>query len=63
MKVHVLGAPCSPSCPNFALLKTAENNMSLFVPNVSETVLKNSYVDNCLDSTSSQAQAMPLLIT
>ena len=29
MKVYVFGAVCSPSCANFALRKTAEDDRSL----------------------------------
>ena len=61
MKVYVFGAACSPSCANFALRKTAENNMSLFAPNVCETVLNNFYVDDCLVSTPSEFHAIALI--
>ena len=61
MKVFVFGAACSPNCANFALRKTAENNMSLFAANVCKTVLNNFYVDDCLVSTPSESHAIALI--
>ena len=59
MKVYVFGAACSPSSANFALRKTAKNNM--FAPNVCETVLNNFYDDDGLLSTLSESHAIALI--
>ena len=57
----MFGAACSLSCASFALRETSENNMSLFSPNVCETVLNNFYADDCLVSTPSESHAIALL--
>ena len=48
MRVHLFGGASSPSCANFALRKTAEDNKEEFDPVAIETVNKNFYVDDCL---------------
>ena len=57
----MFGAVYSPSCANFASRKTAKNNMSLFAPNVCETVLSSFYIDDCLVSTPSESHAIALI--
>ena len=47
MKVYLFGAVCSPSCANFALRKTAEDNESKYPTGVTEAVFNNFYVDDC----------------
>ena len=53
MTVHLFGATSSPTCSNFAVLKTAEDNQHLFDNEVIESVKKNFYVDDCLKSVES----------
>ena len=48
MVVHIFGASSSPSCSNFALRKTAEDNSDHFPEEVVSTVEKNFYVDDGL---------------
>lgn len=50
MTVHLFGATSSPSCANFALRKTAEDNVMDYDPEVINTVKRNFYVDDCLKS-------------
>ena len=60
MEVHLFGATSSPACSNFALRKTAEDNIGEFDKEVVKTVRKNFYVDDCLKSVESSAQAINL---
>lgn len=46
--VHLFGAVSSPSCENFTLQKTAEDNCEKYDEEVIETVMSNFYVDDCL---------------
>ncbi|XP_033109309.1 uncharacterized protein LOC117110659 [Anneissia japonica] len=50
MKVYIFGATCIPSCTNFTLKKTAEDNKHDYSPEVIDTVKKNFYVDDLLKS-------------
>ncbi|KAL2099387.1 hypothetical protein ACEWY4_005867 [Coilia grayii] len=56
MTVHIFGATSSPSCANYALRRTAEENRSKSSPEAVNSILKNFYVD-CLTSVASEAQA------
>lgn len=58
MEVHLFGATSSPSCSNFALRKTADDNKDDFDEEVVETVKKNFYVDDCLKSVATPARAV-----
>ncbi len=60
MEVHLFGATSSPACSNFALRKTAEDNINEFDEEVVETVKKNFYVDYCLKSVELSAHAVNL---
>ena len=60
MKVHLFGGASSPSCSNFALKRTAEDNKTEFDPQTVETVKKNFYVDDCLKSVRSDDEAVRL---
>ena len=60
MKVHLFGATSSPSCANFSLLQTAEDNSKLYEQKIVETVRKNFYMDDCLKSVSSKEEALHL---
>ncbi|XP_030828101.1 uncharacterized protein LOC115919169 [Strongylocentrotus purpuratus] len=61
MLVHLFGATSSPSCAGFALRKTVEDNQQDFDPEVSQTVLENFYVDDCLKSISSREEGKRLV--
>ena len=60
MTVHLFGGASSPSCANFALKRTAEDNSSDFDAETVETVKRNFYVDDCLKSVSSEDKAIRL---
>jgi hypothetical protein len=60
MLVHLFGATSSPSCANFALLKTADDNSEQFDEEVTQTVRRNFYVDDCLKSVEDDSQAIAL---
>ena len=47
MLVHLFGATSSPSCASFALRRTAEENLHMR-PQVTNTIMHNFYVDDCL---------------
>ena len=58
MEVHLFGATSSPSCCNFALKRTAEDNKGEFPEEVVRTVKRNFYVDDCLKSVKSAKNAV-----
>ena len=58
MLVHLFGALSSPACANFALRKTAEDNKDSFSLEVTNTVKRNFYVDDCLKSLPSEPNAI-----
>ncbi|XP_029619853.1 uncharacterized protein LOC115200878 [Salmo trutta] len=60
MTVHLFGAISSPSCANFALRKTAEDNCERYDEEVIQTVKSNFYVDDCLKSVATEEQAIAL---
>ncbi len=60
MRVHLFGGTSSPSCSNFALRKTAQDNAADFDIATVETVQHNFYVDDCLKSVSSEEEAINL---
>ena len=61
MTIHLFGAVSFPTCANFALQKTAEDNNSTFNREVSDTVKFNFYVDDCLKSVPTEKQAICLV--
>ena len=61
MEVHLFDATSSPSCSNFALRKTAEDNKDEFPEDIIKTVERNLYVDDCLKSVKSSEQAVSLV--
>ena len=61
MKVYLFGATCSPSCANFALRKTAEDNESKYPTGVTEAVFNNFYLDDCLASRANEEEAKSLI--
>ena len=60
MQVHLFGATSSPSCANFRLRRTAEDNEEKFSRDVIETVKQNFYVDDCLKSVKTEDTAIIL---
>ena len=58
MTVHLFGAISSPSIANFALRKTASSSPD---SSVSDTIMRNFYVDNCLKSTESVPSSVDLI--
>ena len=61
MMVHLFGATSSPSCANFGLRRTAEDNQQEFSKEAVNSVKDNFYVDDCLSSVSSQNKAIVLV--
>ena len=57
MKVHVFGAVSSPSCANFALRQVAEE-CEPTKPKVANVIRKAFYVDDMLQSFSSESEAV-----
>lgn len=60
MMVHLFGSVSSPSCANFALRRTAEDNRRYFDVEAVNTVKRNFYVDDCLKSVRNEERAMLL---
>lgn len=58
MTVHLFGGVSSPSCANFALRKTADDNEEDYGPEIVNTVKRNFYVDDCLKSVQSEQIAI-----
>lgn len=61
MTVHLFGAVSSPSCANYALRKTADDNAGQFPSEVVATVKNNFYVDDCLKSLPSEEEAIQMV--
>ncbi len=61
MCVHLFGATSSPSCPSYALRRTAEDAASKSTPEATQTVLRNFYVDDCLKSVATEDKAVALV--
>ena len=61
MTVHLFGGVWSPSCANFALRRTAEDNETEFDAKVVECVKRNFYVDDFLKSVGSSQIAVQLI--
>lgn len=61
MVVHIFGASSSPSCANFALRKTAEDNSQSFPAEVAESVLNSCYVDDYIKNFDSDETAIPMV--
>ena len=58
---HVFGGVSSPSCSNYALKKTAVENVDKFGSEAMNTLLKNFYVDDMLKSVPSKEEAILLI--
>jgi len=61
MPVHLFGSRSSPSCSNFSLKKTAEDNRKYFNAETIDTINRNFNVDDCLKSVTSTDEAMQLV--
>ena len=61
MQVHLFGGISSPSCANFALRKTADDNEAEFGPEAANTLRKNFYVDDLLKSKQSTESSVELI--
>ena len=61
MLVHLFGGASSPSCANYALKKTAEDNKEDFDAVTIATVKRNFYVDDCLKSVPTNPKAVKLV--
>lgn len=60
MTVHLFGASSSPSCASFALRQCAEDFKDLILPETVDTIKSNFYVDDCLKSVPTEADAIKL---
>lgn len=60
MTVHLFGAVSSPSIANFALKQTAVDNSHQLSVNVQDTIKHSFYVDDCLKSVPTVAEAIQL---
>ena len=58
MMVHLFGSVSSPTCANFALRKTTDDNNEQFDPDTISTVKRNFYVDDCLKSSQNEQAAI-----
>ena len=58
MLVHLFGGVWSPSCANYALRRTAEDNRDKFGKEAVETVTNDFYVDDCLKSLKTEEEAV-----
>ncbi len=61
MTVHLFGAVSSPSCANFALKRTADDNEGKAEAEVLSTIRNNFYVDDCLKSVQNEKSAVNLV--
>ena len=60
MTVHLFGGISSPSCANFALKRTAEDNRENFDAETINTLERNFYVDDCLKSVEDEETSINL---
>ena len=61
MLVHLFGATSSPSCANFGLKETADDNQEMFSKEAVRTLRRNFYVDDCLKSIKGETKAISLV--
>ena len=62
VRVHIFGAVSSPSCSNFVLKHTSTmDEAGKFQKDSRDTILKNFYVDDCLKSMDSEAEAVRIV--
>ena len=60
MMVHIFGAKDSPCCANYALRRTAKDNIHTFSSAAVNTVLRDFYVDDLVKSVGDEKQAVSL---
>ena len=63
MKVHVFGGTSSPSCANYALKRTADDNQHKCDPKVTNAIKHDFYVDDFLKSVATEEEAIDLADT
>ena len=61
MTVHLFGGNWSPSCCNFALRQTAEDNQLAFTSDAGRRVARDFYVDDCLMSVKCEDDAIAVI--
>jgi len=61
MKAHLFGGVWSPSCCSYALKRTATDNQNKFHCDVTKTIDRNFYVDDCLKSVNDEERAIWLV--
>ena len=61
MCVHTFGTISSPSCANFALRRTAEDNKDEFGTDAASTLLLDFYVDDMLKSLDEEEETVSLM--
>ena len=61
MNVYLFGAASSPSCAQFALLESAEDQSDQFDAKARQIVQRNVYMDDCLFSVASAGEATYLI--
>lgn len=61
MTVHLFGAVSSPSCASYALRRSVDDHQSEFSANVSQSVKVNFYVDDCLESSATETDAIHMI--
>jgi hypothetical protein len=60
MTVHPFGGVWSPSCADYILRRTAEDNKNKYPAEVVEVVKRNFYVDDCLKAVRTNEEAIQL---
>ena len=60
---HVFGSVSPPSCSNYALKKTSDNNKVKYGPKAADTLNNKFYVDDMLRSVASVPEAITLVKT
>ena len=60
MNVHLFGATSSPSCAQFSLLQSAEDQQDDFDKDVRSLIVNNCYMDDCLFTPPTVQQAIYL---
>ena len=58
---HTFGAICSPSCTNFALIRTAMDNRENIGDDAADSLLRDFYVDDLLKSIKGTEEAIVLI--
>ena len=60
MTVHLFGAVSSPACANYALKRTADDNEDEYGSEAANTLRRNFYVDDVLNSASTEDETVKL---